>query len=102
MHRQFLLHGLNDAATTLGGRAKSFIDWDVTLVTDEEFSKAGVVRPRDVPALEHIQTRYLATQAISPPVFFQAKTLTYELEVLQKMKQGEQRELENCLQVLGC
>lgn len=102
LHRQFLLHGMKSTVAELVSQPKSFINWEVTLMADEEFAKAGVIRPRDVQALEHIQTRYLVTQAISPSIFFQAKSLTYSPETLEKMKLGEQEELENCLEQLGC
>lgn len=68
----------------------------------EEFARAGVIQPRDIPAMEELVTRYWLTQAISPPVFFKPKALTYTPEVQQKMKEREQKALEISLDLLGC
>ncbi|KJZ70172.1 hypothetical protein HIM_10432 [Hirsutella minnesotensis 3608] len=99
LQREFLLHGIEHER--LINRPQTIINWKVALMVDEEFSKAGVERPRDIQAMEEIATRYWVTQNVSPPIFSLERSRKYSLDKLQQMKVGEQRELENGLEALG-
>lgn len=97
--RKFLVHGVD--YEQLVDRPKTIVDWKVVLMVDEEFAKAGVERPREIPAMDEISKRYWVTQGISPHVFFLERYREGGAEKLQKMKDGEQRELESNLEALG-
>jgi hypothetical protein len=94
-----LLEGFNHAA--LANRPNQPVDWELVLMVDREFAKAGVERPQDIPGMQEISLRYWFINHISPPYYHTKVCREAPQEKKDAMRKKTKQELEHILNIWG-
>ena len=97
--RKSLLTGFDPALAERP--TKSGINWKLALMVDQEFAKAGAMRPRDVPGMEEIHRRFTFVDNVMPPMFYAPHIQNAPKEKQDSLREEKRRELEAALKVWG-
>ncbi|KAI5859398.1 hypothetical protein GGS23DRAFT_600519 [Durotheca rogersii] len=95
--RKCLLEGFEgNTGTEMHGRGR--VNWEVALMTDYEFYRAGVLRPADIPGCGELASLKWFLEDVSPPYFYMSRWLAGRTpEILGGMREEIRSNLDKYL-----